>query len=211
MKEIIFNSIHRKKHFEFFNAMNHPYFNITAMVDVSVFYQYIKSNNIPFTPALVYLLSGTANDIKEFRWRIRGEQVVEHEYVHPSFTVENDQSDVFSFCYVEYAPDPGDFINRTISRMAAMKDEPVLEDEIDRDDYLFMSANPWMHFTSMQHAMQSHPGDSVPRIVWGKFQKKGERLDLPLSVQVHHAVVDGRHVGAFYELLQKKLNRTDWL
>jgi chloramphenicol O-acetyltransferase type A len=211
VKEIVFETGHRQKHFDFFNGMNHPYFNITAMVDISHFYSQIKKKGISFTPALVYLISRAANEVKEFRWRIRSERIMEHELVHPSFTVETQGSDVFSFCYVYYAADAMDFIHRAQLRMEEMKEQPVMEDEPERDDYLFLSANPWMHFTSMQHAMQSHPGDSVPRIVWGKFQANGKRLDLPLSVQVHHAIVDGRHVGQFFEYIQHLLNCDDWM
>ena len=211
MKIVKFNSEHRKKHFDFFNQMNHPHFNITANVDVTKFYTFLKSHQLSFTPALVYLLCRTANDIKEFRWRIRGDTVVEHDLVHPSFTVENEESDVFGFCYVDFDKPARDFMQRTLDQMDLMRKNPVFEDDVDRDDYLFMSANPWLHFTSMQHAMHYHPSDSVPRIVWGKYQKNGSRMDLPLCVQVHHAVVDGRHLGMFYGLFQEYLNSSSWL
>ncbi|MBT3222360.1 MAG: hypothetical protein HN348_25075 [Proteobacteria bacterium] len=53
--------------------------------------------------------------------------------------------------------------------------------------------------TSVQHAMSYHPHDSVPRISWGKFVKEGSRTRMPLAVQVHYALVDGRHVGRFFQ------------
>ena len=211
MKRIIFEDIHRQKHFDFFNQMNHPYFSLTAMVDISHFYHFIKAQNLSFTPSLVYLICRAANGIDQFRRRIRDEMVVEHPVVHPSFTVLTEVSDVFSFCYVDYEHDARQFIADAEDQMQLMSTAPELEDEKGRDDYLFMSAIPWVHFTSMQHAMQSHPGDSVPRIVWGKYMQNGQRLDLPLSVQVHHAVVDGHHVGTFYRMFQELLDSKRWI
>ena len=205
MKKVVFENPHRKKHFAFFNGMNHPHFNLTANVDVTQFLKRIKNEGLPINQSLVYLLAKTANQIKEFRWRIRDDEVVEHDRVHPSFTVPTDESDVFSFCTVPFQPTLKDFILSAQEVQEQMRENPSLEDEPGRDDYLFMSAIPWVSFTSLQHAMSYHPHDSVPRISWGKFFSQNAQMLMPLSVQAHHALVDGRHMGMFYEIIQKNL------
>ena len=60
-----------------------------------------------------------------------------------------------------------------------------------------------MSFTSFEHAMRNHPSDSIPRIVWGKFFEINGKMQMPLSVQVHHAVVDGRHVGKYFQKIEE--------
>ena len=212
MKKVEFTNPHRKKHFDFFNAMNHPHFNVTVPVDITEFMASIKTEGLSFSYTFIYFISRAANEIKEFRWRIRGEDVVEHEVVHPSFTVNTDETDVFSFCTVPFSPDVKKFTKEARTISEAMRSEPSIEDEEGRDDYLFLSALPWLRFSSMQHAMQEHPGDCVPRISWGKFYKSEGRTLIPVSVQVHHALVDGRHVGAYFELLEKQLaTPSEWL
>jgi chloramphenicol O-acetyltransferase type A len=52
------------------------------------------------------------------------------------------------------------------------------------------------------HPLQLSPADSFPRFAWGKFFAEGERLKMPLSVQGHHALMDGLHVGQYYEVIQ---------
>ncbi|RMG85285.1 MAG: chloramphenicol acetyltransferase [Bacteroidetes bacterium] len=203
MKEIQFTHPHRQKHFDFFRRMNHPHFNICAQVDITDWLLFLKANQYPFTPSIVYLVAKTANEIAPFRQRIRGEKVFEHEIVHPSFTVWTDVADVFSFCEVPFSTDFEDFMTRATRQIEKMKTDPVFEDAPDRDDYLFLSSIPWVSFTAFQHAMHFHPSDSVPRIVWGKYFEQNGRTLLPLSVQVHHAVVDGRHVGAYFNLFEK--------
>ncbi|MCL6266074.1 chloramphenicol acetyltransferase [Flagellimonas myxillae] len=211
MKKIVFDNAHRKKHFTFFNHMNHPHFNITANVEVTQFYADVKAQNLPLTYSLVFLLSKAANDIKEFRWRIRDGEVVEHNLVHPSFTVQTNEADVFSFCTVPFINHAQDFLAEAKRINEAMKTNPSIEDEPGRDDYLFMSAIPWVSFTSIQHAMHYHPHDSVPRISWGKFfDQNGHRM-MPLSVQAHHALVDGKHMGRYFENIQQILNNSDIL
>ncbi|NNM18217.1 MAG: chloramphenicol acetyltransferase [Croceitalea sp.] len=202
MKVITFLNPHRKKHFEFFNAMNHPHFNITANVEIGPFLKYTNEKQMPFNHALVYVLAKTANEIKEFRWRIRDTTIVEHEAVHPSFTVPTKETEVFSFCTVAFKKDIALFMASAKQISEDMFNNPSIEDEAERDDYLFMSAIPWISFTSIQHAMNYHPHDSVPRLSWGKFYKDGSSTKMPVAVQVHHALVDGRHVGAYFEQLE---------
>jgi len=83
-----------------------------------------------------------------------------------------------------------------------MQNNPSFEDEPGRDDYLFMSAVPWFSFKAIQHAMHYHPCDSVPRFTFGKYFKSGDAIKMPLSVQAHHALVNGKEVGEFIEFLQ---------
>ncbi|MFT4758293.1 MAG: chloramphenicol O-acetyltransferase type A [Paraglaciecola sp.] len=203
MKKIHFQHPHRQAHFEFFNNMNHPYFNICANVELTEFIPFLKDKKIPFTPSIVYLISKTANSIKEFRWRIQEKKVVEHAVVHPSFSVYTEVADVFSFCEVEHQDAFPAFVNDAQKRMEEMRQNPSFSDKNGRDNCLFLSSIPWVSFTGFQHAMQAHPTDSVPRIVWGKYFEENGKIKMPLSVQVHHAVVDGQHVGQFFQEFER--------
>jgi chloramphenicol O-acetyltransferase type A len=57
--------------------------------------------------------------------------------------------------------------------------------------------------------MQFHPSDSIPRFAWGKYFKENDTLKMPLSVQGHHAIMDGIHMGRFYEKLQDYLHHPE--
>ena len=205
-KYIDLSNPHRKKHFDFFRNMDQPHFNICANVEIGGFLDFIKNGDYPFTPTMVYFIAKVANEIPEFRWRIRDDKILEHEAVHPSFTVNTEEADVFSFCTVDYYAQFSRFLKNTLKVMEEMLNNPSMEDEVGRDDYLFLSAIPWVSFTSFSHAMHYTPADSVPRITWGKYFKEGEKTLMPLSVQAHHAVVDGRHTGKYFELFQKYMN-----
>ena len=205
MKIIEFTNPHRKKHFDFFNAMANPHFNICANIDITNFLKFQKESGAPFNISMVYLISKTANQIDVFKQRIRNNVVVQHEVVNPSFTVETDVSEVFSFCYVDYYKNAKTFLLNAKSKVEEMKNNPLFEDEVAKDDYLFLSAIPWISFTSVQHAMHHNP-DSVPRISWGKYFDQGGKILMPLSIQTHHGLVNGKQVGLFFELLQDLLD-----
>ena len=192
--------------------MDQPHFSICANVDITAFSTAIKTANLPFTTSLVYLIARTANDIDVFRQRIRNNQIIEHDFVSPSFTVPTEVADAFSFCTVTYQDEVYKFVRHAQNIMEKMRHSPSMEDEEGRDDYLFLSAIPWISFTGLTHAMHYSPVDSVPRISWGKYFLQQEQLLMPLSVQAHHALVDGRHMGMFFEKFQQYLAQPSlWL
>ena len=96
MRTIDMQTWPRREHFKIFNSFDQPHFNMCANVDLTTFYRVVKQSGISFTSAIVYVLARASNDIPEFRYRIRGESVVEYEVVHPSATILVDD-DLFSF------------------------------------------------------------------------------------------------------------------
>jgi chloramphenicol O-acetyltransferase type A len=187
----------RRDHFKIFGAYDHPHFGMCANVDLTKFYPAVKERGHSINVAIVYLLSRAANAIPEFRYRIRKGQVVEHEIVHPATTILVDE-DVFGFAFFDYIEDFPEFAARAEEKIARYQEQPTLEDEPGRDDFLFMTAIPWVSFTSFTHPMHLHPADSVPRFAWGRFFKDGESLKMPLDVYAHHGLMDGIHVGRFF-------------
>ncbi|MFT5209946.1 MAG: chloramphenicol O-acetyltransferase type A [Flavobacterium sp.] len=194
----------RRKQYEFFRKMDYPHINVCFPFDITNLKGYCRKNNLSITHSILYISARTANSIKEFRLRIRGEEVVEHECISPSYTVlRADES--FSFCTVEYTSDAKLLMARAEEEQQKVYAEMVLEDEPGRDDFLFISVLPWISFTNTTHPINMHPVDSVPRLVWGKFYADPadkQRTLLPYSIQAHHALADGVHFGKFAEIFQ---------
>ncbi len=208
MRYIDMQTWSRRNHFRFFSSVNHPHFNMCVNVDMTAFYPFVKRCGYSFTVSMVYVIARASNAIPEFRQRIRGEQVVEHEVVNPRFSILIDQ-DLFSFCAVEYAEDFSEFASRAAKSISYVKAHPELEGNPPKDDVLYMSPIPWVSFTSFTHPMQFHPADSIPRFAWGKYFQERDTWKMPLSVQGHHAVMDGIHMGRFYETVQEYLHHPE--
>ena len=198
----------RRNHFRVFSSFNHPHFSMCVNVDVSAFYPFVKRHGYSLTVAMVYIISRASNAIPEFRQRIREDQVVEHEIVNPRFSILIDE-ERFSFCAVEYVENFSEFTRMAEKNIAEVKAHGTLEGNPERDDVLYMSPIPWVSFTSFTHPMQFHPTDSVPRFAWGKYFQESDALKMPLSVQGHHAVMDGIHMGRYYETVQDYLHHPE--
>ena len=205
MRDIDLAGWTRREQYELYRHFDQPHFNICANVDLTAFYPALKQQGAAFTVGVLYVLARAANEIPAFRYRIRGAAVVEHDIVHPSTTVlaENGQ---FGFCSLDYAEDFLTFAVKAARSMAAAKERPTLRGEPGRDDILYTTSIPWVSFTSFAHPTPLQPADSIPRMAWGKRFEEAGRLRMPLSVQGHHALMDGLHMGQYFETVQAYLD-----
>jgi chloramphenicol O-acetyltransferase type A len=198
----------RRKQYELYRQFDQPHFNMCANVDLTAFRSAVKARGITFTVGVLYVLARAANDIPAFRHRMRGNDVVEHDTVHPATTILSDDGS-FGFCTLTYTDDFPTFASGAAHEMALARMQPSLTDGIDRDDVLYTTSIPWVSFTSFAHPTHLHPADSVPRLAWGKRFEDGHRVKMPLSVQGHHAMMDGLHMGQYYERVQTYLSQPE--
>ncbi|HTD92472.1 MAG TPA: CatA-like O-acetyltransferase, partial [Chitinophagaceae bacterium] len=69
------------------------------------------------------------------------------------------------------------------------------------------SSIPWLNFTSLSHARAFGFGDSIPKISFGKMSVNGDRRTMPVSLHVHHGLMDGYEVGQFVDKFQALLDQ----
>ncbi|NTV89668.1 MAG: chloramphenicol acetyltransferase [Clostridiales bacterium] len=211
MKYIDIEHWERKDHFNYFRTYDSPHFSISGNVDATAFLAYIKEHRLPFFISMLYAASKVANEIREFRFRIQEDKLAEYDAVHPSCTVMT-ASGAFSYCTLEYTEAYAGFRSESAVRIEHAKHEADIDVDYGRDDLLYITSIPWVSFTGITHAMKTHPADSIPRIAWGKYFENGEKTMLPLSVSANHALVDGLHVGRYFNMLQDLLDSPEkWL
>ncbi|HEX9653261.1 MAG TPA: chloramphenicol acetyltransferase [bacterium] len=195
----------RREHFCFFKEYDNPFFNICADVDVTNLLTYTKEHHLSFFITSLFLSQRAANSIDEFRYRIRGDRVVVHDVIHAGSTVLNSDQ-TFSFCYFDYDGNFQTFNREATQKLAKYeKGSRSFEAREDRDDLIHYSVIPWIAFTSFSHARKYGINDSVPKVVFGKYYENSGIKKMPVSVEVHHALMDGIHVGRFFEEFQKEL------
>ncbi|MCK3684328.1 chloramphenicol acetyltransferase [Maribellus sp. YY47] len=209
MKYIDLETWKRKGHFEFFHRMDYPHYNICMNLDVSNFVQFSRRNNLSFYYAMVFAGTSALNQIENFRYRIRDGKVVLHDKVHPSFT-DMDKAgtdDLFKFVTPELGDNIFDFERRAKETSENQQEYFEFEKLAGRDDLVYITCIPWISFTHISHTISFNKDDSVPRISWGKFFTQDNKILLPFSVQVNHALIDCYHVGKYINQLQTFLDQ----
>lgn len=197
----------RRAHFDFFRDSEDPFFNICTEVDVSKLVEAVRSSEGgSFFLASLWISLTAANRIESFRYRIDGDSVLVYEHVDCGSTVLRDDQ-TFGFAYFRHTSDYREFATRGAEEVARVqKQSGDLVELLDELGLIYYSVIPWVSFTSFSHARNRGHRDSIPRIVFGKHHLVGERRMLPISVEAHHAVMDGLHVAQFLDQLQALLD-----
>lgn len=150
----------------------------------------------------------TVNQIENFKYRAFDQQVVVHQRIDVSATVLRADK-TFGFSLVEFDNDFDIFQRNVASEIERVQATSGLFTRAFSDDnVIHFSALPWTNFTSLSHARSFKLADSCPKISVGKVTLSGnETRTMPISVHVHHGLMDGYHVGMFLELLQELMNQ----
>jgi chloramphenicol O-acetyltransferase type A len=205
IKDVDVENWNRRNTFEFFKNYKDPFFNIAANLDVTELHSFCKEKNLSFSLTYLFYSLKTANEIREFRIRLKDDKLFEFETIHATQTILQ-ANGTFSFCYFEMKPDVFEF--NQAGRIAVEKYKALnsFDVESERVDLIYYSVIPWISFTSFKHASRCDNKQTVPRIVFGKIFDDAQTKKMPMSVEAHHAIMDGLHVGTFFNLLQEKFN-----
>jgi chloramphenicol O-acetyltransferase type A len=191
----------RKSHYELFRHYDDPFFNITANIDITKLIGHTRLHSKSFFLYILHTITKATNEIPSFRYRLKEDKVVEYPQIHPGCTVLNADK-TFRFCYFTYYEDPVIFEKE--GNILMRRSEPdQLDPKWNALNMIHCSMIPWISFTSFKHARRTDKTASIPRITLGKYFTSGGQIFMPLSVEVHHALMDGYHVGQYFEAVEQ--------
>jgi chloramphenicol O-acetyltransferase type A len=196
----------RRELFDFFIGYTNPYFNVCTTIDVTKLVAFVRErSDVRFSTAVHYFALRCANEVEPFRYRLKeDEKVYVYDVVNGGTTVLL-PNESFAYAYFDYQIDFDQFVTEMARAVDDVRTGSGKLKPTQRDDVIYHTTLPWFSFTSFAHARNKGRGDSIPRIVFGKFSKEGDRLMMPISVEVHHALMDGLHVGRFLAKMSEAL------
>lgn len=195
---------YRRSAYRFFKDFEMPFFGVCAEVRVTRAKVWCKAEEESFALACWFLCKQAVNAVEEFRFRLRENGVWVHDRIRISTTVGNPDGS-FRICHLPFGEDFRTFCEGAREVMDTSPPED-LDDRPEDDALIHGSSLPWIRFTGLKHARRLDPLDSVPKITFGKATAVGEEILMPVSVEAHHALVDGLQVAGFLDHLQQALD-----
>ena len=193
----------RAAQFRFFRTYLQPHYATTTRLDVTHLMAR-KADGVSPYRACLYAIGAGLHAVPELCMRFRGDDVVQHDMVTLSMTVPTDAGS-FGYAYVPYLPDFTQFEAQAKTLIASVAKGGALEaNSGERDDLAYLSCMPWLDYTSINNALPG-PDDCIPRVTWGKIVERDRRWEMAMTLEVHHALVDGAQVGAYFAGVQKSL------
>jgi chloramphenicol O-acetyltransferase type A len=198
----------RKEHFHFFKQFEEPFFGATVEIDCTTAYTKSKKLGASF---FIYYLHKTlvaVNTNEPFRYRISDDKIYICDRIDASATIGREDG-TFGFSLIQYDPDFDHFKEIALKEIERIQSTTGLFTRtFENDNVIHFSAIPWLDFTSLSHARSYTFPDSSPKISFGKMKvsENGKRT-MPMSIHVHHGLMDGLHLGQFVDSFQHIMNQ----
>ncbi|MGS0535199.1 CatA-like O-acetyltransferase [Pseudoalteromonas sp. SaAl2] len=197
----------RAQHFELFKGFTQPYFNVCVQIDMQPLYQYCKSHQHSFFQSYIFLALRACHLYQPMQLRIVDDNPVQLQNTRAS-VVELAPDDTFRFSYFSLCNNFTEFAKHAYQVSESAKQQPLFSSAFEQTegqaDLIHISVLPWLAFSSFSHAHSQGTSLGIPKLVFGKYDTETGKM--PLSIDVHHALMDGLHVARFVECFMQCIN-----
>lgn len=176
--------------------------SLTVDIDVAPLAAYAAARGLKFYPAMLWAVSKVVNAHEEFRYGWDGEgNLIRWEQVSPSYTDFHREDGRFTKLVTAYDGDLQTFHARCMAdRARAQASRGILPDP--PPNCFDVSCLPWVRYRHFDLHVFDEGTFLAPVVTWGKYEAERERLVLPLTMNLHHAVADGFHLCRFFSEVQ---------
>ena len=177
---------------------------MTVTADVTALHTFTKRRGLSFYYALVWLCTQSINHTTAFRYAIQNGQPVLLARREPRFTDLHPGAE-----QVHIVPMPAGDALEDFCRAARAKSRAqteFLSAAAESDALIYFSCLPWVSLTALTNERDFDADDAIPRIVWGKYHREGERDVRGRALEVNHRLIDGLHIGRFVQDLQQRID-----
>ena len=209
---MLFNKIdlqtwNRKESYShYFHAVPCTY-SMTINLDITKFIKQIKEDRLKLFPTILYGISHTVNNHKEFRMDMDEEKNIGYySLLNPCYSVFHAETETITNVWTEYNADFDLFMQNYKIDMLKYQNDFSISKPLSGKNHFNVSCIPWSSFTSFNLNLQQGYDYLLPIFTLGKFFPSDEKTLLPLAIQVHHAVCDGFHLSRFVNELQDWIN-----
>ena len=189
--------------FELWTKSPMPMVTITKTFDVTRLRKVSRRRGMKFNMLLCWCIGRAASRIEEFYMLPQNDKLYRYDRMAINVIVNNIKGGL-SFCDISVTDDLEAFnanymhLTETISQ--------TCQDILDEEAVIVgTSALPC---TELDVIVNQYSGRwNNPFLAWGKYRKGFFRTTLPISLQFHHAQMDGMQAGRFLNNLQEEINK----
>lgn len=183
--------------------------SITARIDVTELYRKSKATGTKFYLNFLYILCKVLNSREDYRmgylWQT--DTLVCYDKINPVQYVFHDDTETCSIAYSEYYEDYKTFYAKALEDLEKAKQTREYGlDSANHPNWFDASYISWLSYDSLNIELPDGHLYFSPIINWGKFRKENERLMMPVTVRMNHAVADGYLIAKVFKLLEKEVS-----
>ncbi|WP_461244383.1 CatA-like O-acetyltransferase [Secundilactobacillus muriivasis] len=197
----------REPYFNHFLAQNTS-FNMTADIDITDYHALLRQTGEKLYPALIYAMTTVTDQLPQMRTTFNADHQLGYwETLTPLYTVIDPATHLFSGLWTPMTATRQQFNTAYLADTQRYIGRGQLFPQgTPPENLLNISMIPWTSFSGFNLQIGSETPYLLPIITVGKIKLVSGREQLPVSLQVHHAVCDGYDAAQFFKRLQAAVN-----
>lgn len=210
MKILDMNNSDRKRNYEWFKDFSNSTYSCNVEMDVTEIVNFSKESKTSFFINMLYVVTRGLNSIEEMRMRLDNDKPVIFDEINPAFTIITTIG-VFENVRHKYFEKYSEFYDICHEHIEKAKNK----EKISKDDYnpkdtwneFYITSLPWVSFTQFTHPIpDSKESQCVPRVCWGKYFSRDNRIFINLNITASHIFVDGYPLSKAFIAIQELLD-----
>lgn len=195
----------RKECFEHFMNNAGCSYSITVNMDITNLYKFLKKNNLRMYPAFTWIITKAINEIDEFKMGYdESGKLGYYDKINPCYSVLNSETKVMSDLCTKYNKKFIEFYYDMVKSLDSYKNDKSYKTNFYRN-FFIVSCIPWMSYSSFNVNNEGKQPFLFPMVTWGKYFEQDNKILIPVTIQIHHAVADGYHCSLFYKSVEEVL------
>ena len=195
----------RREHFDKWKSFDEPFHGVMVKLNLTKCQLFCDQNNYKIFERYMYHFVNALNEIEPMRYRLVNDQPVVYDEVFSGLVVMR-PDETFAYGQLIKTNDFATFREQLKLEKKRIINRGTIHDIEKQQNITHFSVLPWIDFIGLSHARNYGDKDSIPKITFGKITESNNEYFMPMSIHVHHALVDGKDVADFINLFQKKLN-----
>jgi len=193
----------RTPYYEYYRNILKTKYTVSIKIEIAALRKLQQEKGYQFFPTFLFVIMKALNQNEALRTSIHEGQLGTWNYLTPQFTLFHEDDKTFSDLWSIYCDDFQTFHQAVVTDMTTYKDVKGIKVKAGLPaNFVPISCVPWIHFDSISQDT-SHDSDFLkPIIRFGKFIQEGEKVLIPLSIYVNHAIADGYHTSVFLNEVQ---------
>ena len=193
----------RAEAFSLWMSSPQPMVTLIKTLDVTRLVKVSKKTGIKFTSLMCWCIGKAANGIEEFFFLPENGRLYRYDKLAINIVVQNVKGGI-CLCDVPYSDDiqqfNTDYLELTGQAVTTCKSSAL-------EDHMIVGTSALTQ-TELDGIINQYSGRyNNPFIAWARYRKGFFKTTLPVSMQFHHAQMDGGHATRFLQCLQDEINK----
>lgn len=182
--------------------------SMTARIDVTDLVEFSKKKDRKFYINFLYVLSKVLNSRDDYKmgylWQTQ--ELICYDTINPTQYVFHEDTETCTPVYTTYYSDYETFYKNALADVEmAKKTREYMLDMENHPNWFDASYISWLSYDSFNVELPDGYLFFAPIVNWGRYRKENDRLVMPVSVRLNHAIADGYLVAKVFKLLEEEI------